>query len=159
MPNGKPGDRPLTDILVQKRSVYGSEAGDLIRRIAELCSRRELEECRNREIGWSPDRNSIISKARTRHSELLHRAKTGRLGETAINPPLLLYNLASLADSALAAEVPSSRVIRASITQDCRKHTDDPAAVQGTEEQRLAEFRRVRDQLRALLRQFSQKNH
>ncbi|MGA2982711.1 MAG: arsenate reductase ArsC [Terriglobia bacterium] len=33
---------------------------------------------------------------------------------------------------------------------------DDPAAVQGSEEQRLAEFRRVRDQLRSLLRQFAQ---
>jgi arsenate reductase len=33
---------------------------------------------------------------------------------------------------------------------------DDPAAVQGSEEQRLAEFRRVRDQLRLLLRQFAQ---
>ncbi len=35
---------------------------------------------------------------------------------------------------------------------------DDPAAVQGSEEQRLAEFRRVREQLRALLRQFAQEN-
>jgi arsenate reductase len=33
---------------------------------------------------------------------------------------------------------------------------DDPAAVQGSEEQRLAEFRRVRDQLRLLLRQFAE---
>ena len=32
---------------------------------------------------------------------------------------------------------------------------DDPAAVQGSEEQRLAEFRRVRGQLRSLLRQFA----
>ena len=31
---------------------------------------------------------------------------------------------------------------------------DDPAAVQGTEEQKLAEFRRVRGQLRTLLRRF-----
>ena len=31
---------------------------------------------------------------------------------------------------------------------------DDPAAVQGSEVQRLAEFRRVRDQLRLLLREF-----
>ena len=44
-------------------------------------------------------------------------------------------------------------------TQRIHWSLDDPAAVQGTEEQRLAEFRRVRDQLRALLRQFSQKNH
>ena len=35
---------------------------------------------------------------------------------------------------------------------------DDPAAFQGSEEQKLAEFRRVRDQLRSLLRQFAQEN-
>ncbi len=35
---------------------------------------------------------------------------------------------------------------------------DDPAAVQGSDEQRLAEFRRVRDQLRALLRHFVEEN-
>ena len=34
---------------------------------------------------------------------------------------------------------------------------EDPAAVQGSEEQRLAEFRRVRDQLRSLLRQFARR--
>jgi arsenate reductase len=33
---------------------------------------------------------------------------------------------------------------------------DDPAAAQGTEERRLAEFRRVRDQLRTLLRRFEE---
>jgi arsenate reductase len=35
---------------------------------------------------------------------------------------------------------------------------NDPAAIQGSEEQRLAEFRRVRDQLRSLLRQFVAEN-
>jgi arsenate reductase len=35
---------------------------------------------------------------------------------------------------------------------------DDPAAVQGTGEQRLVEFRRVRDQLRTLLREFVQES-
>jgi len=35
---------------------------------------------------------------------------------------------------------------------------EDPAAVQGMEEQRLVEFRRVRDQLRLLLRQFAAEN-
>ncbi len=39
-------------------------------------------------------------------------------------------------------------------TQRIHWSLDDPAAVQGTEVQRLAEFRRVRDQLRTLLRQF-----
>jgi arsenate reductase len=33
---------------------------------------------------------------------------------------------------------------------------EDPAAVQGSEEERLAGFRRVRDQLRSLLRRFVQ---
>ena len=36
---------------------------------------------------------------------------------------------------------------------------EDPAAVQGSEEERLAEFRRIRDQLRSLLRQFAQEKH
>jgi hypothetical protein len=75
--NGKPGDHPLTDILVHKRNVYGSEADGLIRKIAELCSRRDLDEWWNREVGWSPDNDSIISKARTRLDELLRRARQG----------------------------------------------------------------------------------
>jgi arsenate reductase len=44
-------------------------------------------------------------------------------------------------------------------TQRIHWSLDDPAAVQGPEEQRLAEFRRVRDQLRSLLRQFAQEKH
>ena len=43
-------------------------------------------------------------------------------------------------------------------TQRIHWSLDDPAAVQGTENQRLGEFCRVRDQLRTLLRQFSQEN-
>src|SRR5208282_1669425 len=35
---------------------------------------------------------------------------------------------------------------------------EDPAAVQGSEEQRLAEFRRARDQLRSFLRRFAEEN-
>jgi arsenate reductase len=33
---------------------------------------------------------------------------------------------------------------------------EDPAAVQGSKEERRAEFRRIRDQIRSLLRQFAQ---
>jgi arsenate reductase (thioredoxin) len=36
---------------------------------------------------------------------------------------------------------------------------EDPAAVQGSEEERLAEFRRARDQLRSLLSQFAKGKH
>jgi len=43
-------------------------------------------------------------------------------------------------------------------TQRIHWSLDDPAAVQGSEEQRLTEFRRVRDQLRMLLREFVEEN-
>jgi arsenate reductase len=44
------------------------------------------------------------------------------------------------------------------VTERLHWSLDDPAAVQGTEEQRLEEFRRVRDQLRRLLRHFVEEN-
>lgn len=69
MANGKPGDHPLTDILIHNLTVYGQEGDDLIRNIAELCSRRELDEWWQSEIGWSPERHSIVSKARIRLEE------------------------------------------------------------------------------------------
>ena len=75
MPNGKPGDHPLTDILVHKVKVYGEETDDLIRKIAELSSYRELDEWWQREIIWSPDRHSVVSNARISLDELLQRAK------------------------------------------------------------------------------------
>lgn len=75
MPNGKPGDHPLTDILVHKRRVYGRRADDLIRKIAELSSQRELEEWWQREIGRSPDRQSVVRKAEFRLNELLEPAR------------------------------------------------------------------------------------
>ncbi len=75
MPNGKPGDHPLTDIFVHKARVYGQEADDLIRKIAELYSRRELNEWWQREIGWSADHDSVARKAKLRFDELLQRAK------------------------------------------------------------------------------------
>lgn len=75
MPNGKPGDHPLTDILAHKVRVYGEEADELIRKIAELCSRRELEEWWEHEVGWSPEPESVARKARMHFDELFERAK------------------------------------------------------------------------------------
>jgi hypothetical protein len=77
MPNGKPGDHPLTDISVHRLKVYGPEADDLIRKVAELCSRQELDEWWEREIGWSHDGHSVVRKARVRFDELLQRAEQG----------------------------------------------------------------------------------
>jgi arsenate reductase len=45
------------------------------------------------------------------------------------------------------------------VTKRIHWSLDDPAAVQGSEEERRAEFRRVRNQLRSLLRQFAQQKH
>ena len=73
--NGKPHDHPLTDILTHKIDVYGQEADELIRKIAALCSRRELDEWWEREIGWSDDRALALRKARARFDELATRAR------------------------------------------------------------------------------------
>jgi transposase InsO family protein len=45
MPNGKPGDHPLTDILLHNRNIYSPMACALVREIAALVdekTRREL---------------------------------------------------------------------------------------------------------------------
>jgi len=75
MPNGKPGDHPLTDIFLHKLEVYGREADDLIQKIGQLCSERELDEWWEHEIGWSNDRGLALRKARVRYEELLKRAQ------------------------------------------------------------------------------------
>src|SRR5258707_83850 len=63
------------DILVHNLKVYGQEGDDLIRKIAELCSRRELDEWWQREVGWSDDDHLVVCKAQMRFDELLQRAK------------------------------------------------------------------------------------
>ena len=75
MANGKAGDHPLTDILGYRLEVYGQEADELIRKIAALCSERELDEWWRKEIDWSQDRGLILRKARARYEELLERAR------------------------------------------------------------------------------------
>ena len=80
MPNGKPGDHPLTDILIHKLEVYGLEADELIRRIDSLGGRRELEEWWKREIGDSQDKGLALAKARERYGELLSKARESSWG-------------------------------------------------------------------------------
>jgi alpha-amylase/alpha-mannosidase (GH57 family) len=77
MPNGKPGDHPLTDIFVHKLETYGREADELILKIGRLCTQRELDEWWEREIGWSDDPILALRKARARYKELLKRAQEG----------------------------------------------------------------------------------
>jgi len=73
--NGKKGDHPLTDIVEHELEVYGREADALIRKIAALCSPRELNEWWDREIDWSKDRDLVLRKVQSRYEELLKRAR------------------------------------------------------------------------------------
>jgi hypothetical protein len=75
MPNGKPHDDPLLDILIHGLGTYGREADDLIRKISDLSSDRELREWWEAEIGWKGNRELALKKARSRYGELLQRAK------------------------------------------------------------------------------------
>jgi hypothetical protein len=78
--NGKPGDHPLTDILVHKLDVYGPEADELMRGISEFSSRRELYEWWNTEINWSADRELVLRKAQARYTELMQRSSDSGWG-------------------------------------------------------------------------------
>lgn len=42
MANGKPGDHPLTDILLHRLPVFSPETDDMIREIDKLGGRREI---------------------------------------------------------------------------------------------------------------------
>jgi hypothetical protein len=35
MPNGRPGDHPLTDVVLHQAEIYGRDIDDLIREVAE----------------------------------------------------------------------------------------------------------------------------
>ncbi len=78
--NGKPGDHPLTDILVHKLEIYGPEADNLVREISELSSRHELYEWWDSEINWSTDRELVLRKAQVRYAELLQRTRSSGWG-------------------------------------------------------------------------------
>ena len=74
--NGKHGDHPLTDILNYKIEVYGKEADEFIRKISELCSRNELNDWWEKEIGWNCDKAIVLKKAKAKHEEFVQRAKS-----------------------------------------------------------------------------------
>lgn len=73
--NGKPHDHPLSDILNHKIEMYGTQADELVRKIAALSSRRELDEWWEREIGGNPDRKTLLQNVEARHAALDTRAK------------------------------------------------------------------------------------
>lgn len=80
MSHDKPGDHPLSDILIHGREVYGPEADDLIRGISEFSSKYELYEWWNTEINWSTDRDEVRRKAQARFEELFQRSNMSGWG-------------------------------------------------------------------------------
>ena len=73
MPNGRPGDHPLTDLLKHGQSVYGARADQCIREIASLSTGHELDDWWLVEIAKEEDRAEILRKAEARLAQL--RAK------------------------------------------------------------------------------------
>jgi hypothetical protein len=80
MPNDRPGDHPLSDILVFGREVYGPETDDLIRGISEFSSKYELYEWWNAEVKGTTDRDEVQRKAQARFEELFQRSNTSGWG-------------------------------------------------------------------------------
>lgn len=81
MPNGRPGDHPLTDLFVHKREVYGRETDDLLRKICPLCASQELDVWWEREIAKLADRQVILRKAQSRYDELAEAFMRVAIGE------------------------------------------------------------------------------
>jgi hypothetical protein len=65
MPNGKPGDHPLTDILTHRIEVFGPRIDGLIREIANLSDERELDQLGEHLIRIDPRYSSEPDLARS----------------------------------------------------------------------------------------------
>ena len=76
MPNGRPGDHPLTDLLKHGRTVYGPEADTCIREIAALSRGHELDEWWLAEIANEDDPTALLGKARAKLAALRDRRGT-----------------------------------------------------------------------------------
>lgn len=70
MPNGKPGDHPITDLFVHNHDVYGNEADKIIKDIAKIIGRKQTEDWLEKEIGWSNDKEAILEKCRKKLNEV-----------------------------------------------------------------------------------------
>lgn len=85
MAAGGPGDHPISDITNWDRPVYGADTDRLIREIARLCSRRELYEWWEQEIGWEGSSTVAAEKSRAYYEILIQRAREGGWELTAEN--------------------------------------------------------------------------
>ena len=75
MPNGRPGDHPLTDLFVHHQTVYGTEADALMLKIDKLCRGNEFMEWWGKDIAHTHDPVEILSRAKLKYAELLARKR------------------------------------------------------------------------------------
>jgi type 1 glutamine amidotransferase len=80
MADGKPGEHPLTDIIVHKIETYGPDADDYIRGVSDFSSRHELYEWWSNEVKGETDRQTVLKKARDRYHELMMRSQASGWG-------------------------------------------------------------------------------
>ena len=79
MPNGKPGDHPLTDIVVHGLRVYSEVADSLVRQIVELGGRDEIENMLFLEYNvWERPDVPRLERVLTEIHERLRRRAGGR---------------------------------------------------------------------------------
>ena len=70
MPNGRPGDHPITDLFKHGREVYGREVDALLVEISRLSPHEEFMGWWEREIAPEPDRQVLLGRARARLARL-----------------------------------------------------------------------------------------
>ena len=61
MAAGKPGDHPITDLMLWDLPVYGAEADAMFKRLAQLLSTQELNYWWESGLGWdvTPERARV----------------------------------------------------------------------------------------------------
>ena len=64
MPNGKPGDHPITDILTHRIEVYGAEVDGCIRSLARLMPLSDLHKFFNSLDDRRPDFQAALEEKR-----------------------------------------------------------------------------------------------
>ena len=69
MPNGRPGDHPLTDIFLHGLEAYGREVDSMLREISALTPDREFVQWWERELAAESDHQVVSRKVRARLAE------------------------------------------------------------------------------------------
>jgi len=71
MPNGKPGDHPLTDLFTHNLEVFGHDIDDALREVRSLsASEADFNTWFTQQIGWNSDLDVIRERVQTRLDEL-----------------------------------------------------------------------------------------